>query len=163
MKKILILLFSYVIIDGIGYYYGVGNGWISKKLPNNYYIDYGSFDKKNTSISIMESEMNLFLVYNGEEIELGKNRKIKIYNIKGYYFDDYDIIIEIYDFQKNIYLLKIDNDNYKFIETERKDIKNHIYINLKYSKEYCLIINLIKIYIILVTIYSSLSLIKKMG
>ena len=139
------------MVDYQGYYYGLSKGMLSNKLPSQYYIDYGTFDKKNPSVSIMETDMNLFLISKGKNIKLNE-KEIKILKLQGDYFDTKDIIAKIIDDKGAIYNLKILYPKYTFIHCKNFDRSKYQYIDLDFSEDYYTYYNYIEFILLVILI-----------
>lgn len=132
---------SYLYVDGIGYYYGIGKGYISKKIPDKYYIDYGTFDTKNPSVCIMDSDMNLFLICNEKEI-MEKSQSVFVNKLLGYYFNESDVLVKILTKKNELKKYKIVQQRFILMKSEI-DTKKYKYVDLDYSKEYFIWIRLL--------------------
>lgn len=134
-NSLFIFLIIYVCMDYYGYYYGIGHGFFNIKLPVFYFLDYGTFDKQHPSVSVMDSDLNTFLVHNNQSITLENGKKIRIEKILGYYIDYKDIIVKVSDYQNKKYNIRIiphlesefqeemnvDKENYKYIDIENRE------------------------------------------
>ena len=167
MKKILFLFISlivlYLMMDYQAYYYGFGNGWLSKKIPSGYHILFAGSDLGDQGIIIEENNMNGYLVRKDEVIEIENSPKILIKKITDYFFTSHDIIVGLNDSEGNNKKIKIGirpvNKKWKeehYFEEVFKINKNYKHINLNksllYFKYFKLLKNLVLIFLIIVFI-----------
>lgn len=129
---LIVLIIGYLLLDYQTYYYGMSKGWLSEKIPKEYYLDYGTFDKESPSLSLMKKDMDLFMISNGKDIclDIYCHKNIYVKEFLGYYFNKTDVIVEILDnnFSKH-YLQTALGLNFK--EVQIIEVEKYKYINLK--------------------------------
>ena len=126
------LMMTYLVLDHQTYYYGLSKGWLSEKIPKEYYLDYGTYHNEKQSTSLMEEDMNLFLMNNRIKVclDLYCNNSINVNEFLGYYFNDTDVIAEISDNNSKKHYLKTSLGS-SFTEVHTIDKKKYKYINLQ--------------------------------
>lgn len=118
------------------YYYGIGKDYFSTLIPREYYLDYGTYSSHNPSTSIMQKDMNLFLVTNNNEITLEDKSTINVKSFLGYYFNDKELVAKISDNSSKIKFISISDGGNRFNEIFLNNTKNYSYVNLDYPKSY---------------------------
>lgn len=156
MKKnifvILILIIIYLGFDYQSYYYGLGKGFISPKIPKEYIILFAGSDLGNQGVILKENVIGgIYLVAKNGNIYLKQKDEIFIKSFLGYYFNKKNIIVEITDDVNakryvaiNTEKVKSEYTNYFFTEINKENINNYHYIDLNHSLKYFKFFRLIK-------------------
>jgi len=134
MKRIaLILFFLLIVVDNQMYYYGIGFGFIAKKIPSYVKPKFSGSDTGNRGFYLTEREstIHVFSMAIPEKSIEGLN--IVLSRINGYYFNDNKIILIVEDVYKKTYYVEIlENSKVKFygFESIDNDFEGYEYIDL---------------------------------
>lgn len=142
----IVLLGTFLSLDGSTYYYGLGKGFIVPKIPNRFSIIFAGSDLGNQGVVLKEKDMNTWVIFNNNTVPLSNTKnKIKINIFLGYWFTSKSIIanikdekgnnrhIEIYEEASNSLYPKYFCNEINFKPVTIQGIK---YINLDKSLEY---------------------------
>jgi RNA binding exosome subunit len=130
----------YLILDYQAYYYGLGKGYLSKKIPKKFsiHILFAGSDLRYQGMIIDESGVGgVFLFYRGSTIYLDNNsnieNKIVVKKVLGYYFNDDNFIVKILEPGNKITTIQIIA---KISKKDVSDINHSLYkiTNINESK-----------------------------
>jgi hypothetical protein len=104
---VIILATAYLIFDAQLYYYGIGFGFTSKKVPIGFRVLFGGTDLCNEGIIIEESQLGgAQLIKEMGSFNINNNESIFITKLLGYYFDEKCIIAKIMTTKDEIKFIK---------------------------------------------------------
>lgn len=99
------VLITFFILDTKAYYYGLGKGYFSKKIPyyvRPYYFDGGLIDE----FVFLEENSTINVIRKDKEISITPKRDIHIGKLLGYWFDEKTIVLNILDQEGDIHLIE---------------------------------------------------------
>lgn len=177
MKKkqylLLFFLIAFLILDCKSYYYGFGEGFMSKRIPNHFSVNllFGGSDLGYQGMSLMEKDIGrMYIIVKNNTITTIDGVEVTVDKFLGYYFNNKIFIAQILDINNKIINVQVipkrslkDNTyiyhDLNVISTfNEKDLKH---INLDKSIMYFQYFRLLKnISFIILVIYLLLNIVK---
>jgi len=161
MRKVKIFLFLGIIftigsfiVHNKAYYYGLSSGIFSEKLPDFVRPRFSGADLGNNGFYLIEKDVTVHVIDSRSEIKTLSGNKIQLKRINAYGFSEKDIILQITSIDDIIYFLNIsyqDEKGYSYKQVDEIP-RTYKYINLDKNLSYFKRFNLLKIFLMGITI-----------
>lgn len=106
---LLFSLIAFLILDCKSYYYGFGEGFVSKKIPNHFSVNllFGGSDLGYQGMSLLENDIGrMYIIVKNKNITTVEGVEMTVGKFLGYYFN------------KEIFIAKILDENNKIVNVE---------------------------------------------